>query len=135
MFWWRPALQVLSQENQDQNPWVYETEYQIPWSRVDSLSKLVKITDELGFYDKAVEMGFITDFRLYIHHTGDIWNVKVEWVYPTWEAMNAGWQASKVWEAVGVDEDKAKEIDGGFNWVMNDIIHQDNIYRLTVSVK
>ena len=128
------SITVFGQENWDSYPWVYETEYQIPWSRVDSLWKLNTISDELNFNGKAVEMGFVLDIRIYIHHTGGVWNVKVQWIYPSFEAINEPGWGKKVWEALGVDEEKVKEIRGGFNWVFNDVIHRDNIYRLISSV-
>ena len=128
------SITVFGQENWDSYPWVYETEFQIPWSRVDSLWKLNTISDELNFNGKAVEMGFVQDIRLYIHHTGGVWNVKIQRIYPSFEAINENGWGTKVWEALGVDEEKVKEINGGFNWVFNDVIHRDNIYRLISSV-
>ena len=92
------------------------------------------MSNELNFYGKAVEMGFVLDIRMYIHHTGGVWDVKVQWIYPFSEASNAEGWGKEVWEAVGVNEEKLKEIFGGFNWVFNDVIHRDNIYRLVVSV-
>ena len=128
------SITVFGQENWDSYPWVYETESQVPWSRVDSLDKLTTMSNELNFYGKAVEMGFVLDMRTYIHHTGGVWNVKVQWIYPSFEAINEQGWGTKVWEALGVDEEKVKEIRGGFNWVFNDVIHRDNIYRLISSV-
>ena len=127
---------VFCQEDQDQNPWVYETAYQVPWSKVDSFTKLLELTDDYGFYEKAKELGKIVDFRAYIHHTGDIWNVKIQWVHSTWKELNAGWKAKDVWEAIGVDEEEVKRINSGFSWIFDDeVIHFDNIYRLIIGAK
>ena len=128
------CITAFGQVNEDSTPWVYETEYQVPWSRIDSLLKLTTMSNELNFYGKAVEMGFVLDIRMYIHHTGGVWNVKVQWIYSSFEAINEPGWGKKVWEAVGVNEEKIKELDGGFNWVFNDVIHRDNIYRLLLSV-
>ena len=124
---------AFGQEKEDTRPYVYSMEFQIPWSRVDSLTKLVDLTDkEYKFYDKAKEMGYILDFRIMIHDTGNEWNVRIEWVYPSWEAIREPGWGKKVWEALEIDSAKVEEINAGFTWVTKDVIHRDNIYRLNI---
>jgi hypothetical protein len=124
---------MFGQADENVNPWVYETELQVPWSRVDSLMKLLNILEnEYDWFNKAVEIGPVLDIRIHIHHTGNVWNVKYQWIYPTWEAISKGINGKKVWEAVEPDVEKRKAINGGMNWVFNDIPHQDNIYQLVV---
>ncbi len=127
---------AYGQEQEDTQPWVYMSEFQIPWSRVDSLMKLENLSDtEWKWYEKAKEMGYILDFRFMIHHTGDQWNVRYEWVYPSWEAMNkTGW-AKEVSEAVEPDSAKREAVFAGYNWVFKDVIHRDQIYRLVIGAR
>jgi len=127
---------AFGQENQDNWPWVYMSEFQVPWSRIDSLMKLENITDkEWNWYEKAKEMGHIIDFRFMLHHTGDEWNVRYEWVYPSWEAMNKSDWMKEVSEAVEPDSTKRKPINEGYQWVFKDVTHRDQIYRLVIGAR
>jgi hypothetical protein len=127
---------AYGQEQEDTRPWVYMSEYQIPWSRVDSLVKFIELFNtELKWREKAIEMGYVLDIRIMMHHTGDEWNYRVEWVYPSWEAMrNPGW-GMKVWEAVEPDSTKRKAYISGPNWIFKDVIHRDQIYRLHLGAR
>ena len=127
---------AFGQEQEDTRPWVYMSEFQIPWSRIDSLMKLETVIDtEWKWYEKAKEMGYIIDFRFMIHHTGDEWNVKNEWVYPSWEAMNKSDWMKQVSETVEPDSVKRETVYAGFEWVFKDVIHRDQIYRLVTGAR
>ena len=122
---------VSAQEKEDTRPYVYCMEFQIPWSRIDSLEKMINVfVTKYNWVEKAKEMGFILDQRAYIHDTGSEWNYRIEWVYPSWEAMGkTGW-GMKVWEVVEPDTAIREAYFDGLDWVYKDVIHRDNIYRL-----
>ncbi len=122
---------AFGQEEKSTLPWVYMSEYQIPWSRMDSLIKLIDVFNiEYKWTEKAIEMGYVLDIRLMIHHTGNEWNYRAEWVYPSWEAMNIKGWGMQVWEAVMPDSAKREASFAGIDWIFKDVIHRDQIYRL-----
>ncbi len=119
---------AFGQEEKPTRPWVHVYEAQIPWSRVDSLDKLREAYDvKYKWEEKAKEMGYVLDIR--IMYTNDVWNYRVEYVYPSWEAMyNPGW-IGRVWEAVEPDSAKRAAINAGYGWAMKDVIGRSRIYR------
>jgi hypothetical protein len=122
---------TFGQEEKPNRPYIYMSEYQIPWSRVDSLVKILDLFEkEYKWREKAIELGYILDLRVMMHDTGNEWNYRVEWVYPSWEAIrNPGW-GMKVWEAVEPDSAKREVYFAAIDWIFKDVIHQDQIYRL-----
>jgi hypothetical protein len=110
-------------------PWVSVVEQQIPWSRMDSLQKLRKAYDlKYGWEEKAIELGHVLDIRIYF--TNDEWNCRIEYVYPSWEAMyNPGWVRS-TWEEILPDSVKHEDIDAGYSWVFKDVVSRFRVYRL-----
>lgn len=107
--------------------WVYGNYNKIPWSRVDSLSKLLKLYPMI---EKAKEMGHILDRRWLVHDTGNEYNVVIETVYPSWEAMGEGARMGEVFRALEADSARRAEVNAGFNWVFQDTDHYDVIYRV-----
>jgi hypothetical protein len=115
-------------------PWVHVRELQLPQSHVDSLQKLRKAYDlKYKWEEKAVELGYVLDIRIYF--TDDVWNCRMEWVFPSWEAMqNPGW-VLRTWEEVLPDSVKHEEIAAGYNWVMKDVVGRSRIYRLVTGAR
>jgi hypothetical protein len=110
-------------------PFVHVREFQLPWSHMDSLQKLRKAYDiKYKWEEKAIELGHVLDIRIYF--TSDVWNCRMEWVFPSWEAMNnPGW-VLRTWEEVLPDSVKHEEIAAGYDWVMKDVVSRSRIYRL-----
>ena len=110
-------------------PWVSVIEYQLPWSHMDSLQKLRKAYDiKYKWEEKAIELGHVLDIRIYL--TNDVWNCRMEWLFPSWEAMNnPGW-VRQTWEEVLPDSVKLEDIEAGYGWVTNDVVSRGRIYRL-----
>ena len=110
-------------------PWVSVIEYQLPWSHMDSLQKLRKAYDiKYKWEEKAIELGHVLDIRIYF--TNDVWNCRMEWLYPSWEAMmNPGW-GRQTWEEVLPDSVKHEDIEAGYGWVFKDVVSRWRAYRL-----
>ncbi len=110
-------------------PFVHVREFQIPKSRVDSLHKIIEAYDiKYKVYEKAIELGYVLDIRIYI--TDDVWNHRIEWVYPSWEAMNnPGW-IKRTWEEVLPDSVKNEEVAAAWEWATKDVVTRSRIYRL-----
>jgi hypothetical protein len=115
-------------------PWVSVVEYQLPWSHVDSLQKLRKAYDlKYKWEEKAVELGHVLDIRIYF--TNDVWNCRMEWLYPSWEAMmNPGW-VLRTWEEVLPDSVKHEDIAAGYDWVFKDVVSRWRAYRLVTGAR
>lgn len=116
------------------NPFVHVREFQVPKSRVDSLNKIIKAYDiKYKVREKAIELGYVLDIRIYI--TDDVWNYRMEWVYPTWEAMiNPGW-IRRTWEEVLPDSVKHEEVAAAWGWAINDVVTRSRIYRLSYGAR
>jgi len=110
-------------------PWVSVVEYQMPWSHLDSLQKLRKAYDiKYKWEEKAIELGHVLDIRIYF--TNDVWNCRMEWLFPSWEAMNnPGW-VRRTWEEVLPDSVKHEDIEAGYEWVFKDVVSRWRGYRL-----
>ena len=107
-------------------PWIYISSYKIPWSRVDSLTKLVAL---YPVPDKAMENGTVMDYHMIVHHTGDEYNIVIVNVYESWDSMGEGNGFSAAFEDLEPDAERRAEVTAGFNWVFADTEHHDNIYR------
>ena len=115
-------------------PFVHVREFQFPRSQLDSLQKLRKAYDiKYKVEEKAIELGHVLDIRIYI--TDDVWNCRIEWIYPSWEAMNnPGWIV-RTWEEVLPDSVKHEEIAAGYDWVFKDVTTRSKIYRLVTGAR
>ncbi len=125
---------TFGQEQEDNRPWVYMLERQLAWSKVDSAMKLREAYDvKYKWKEKAIEMGYVLDIRIMI--TNDLWNYRIEWVYPSWGAMyNPGW-IGRVWEELEPDSKKREEINAAYDWVFKDAIRRGQIYRLVTGAR
>ena len=125
---------ALSQEQEDTRPWVYMLERQLSWSQADSAMKLREAYDvKYKWEEKAIEMGYVLDIRIMI--TNDLWNYRIEWVYPSWEAIyNPGW-AKRVWEELEPDPKKREEINAAYQGVFKDTPGRGQIYRLVTGAR
>jgi len=106
--------------------WIYISSYKIPWSRVDSLTKLNKLYPVVA---KAKENGTVLDFHMLVHDTGDEYNVVIVNVYESWESMGEGNGFGAAFEELEPDADRRAEVNAGYGWVFADTEHMDNIYR------
>ena len=115
-------------------PWVSVVEYQMPWSHMDSLQKLRKAYDiKYKWEEKAIELGHVLDIRIYF--TNDVWNCRMEWLFPSWEAMNnLGW-VLRTWEEVLPDSVKHEDIQAGYEWVFKDVVSRWRVYRLATGAR
>lgn len=107
-------------------PWIYISSYKIPWSRVDSLTKLNKLYPVVA---KAIENGTVLDHHTIVHHTGDEYNVVIVNVFESWESMGEGAGYGAAFRELEPDADRRAEVNAGYNWVFADTDHRDNIYR------
>jgi hypothetical protein len=107
-------------------PWIYISAYKIPWSRVDSLTKLNKLYPVVA---KAKENGTILDYHMTVHHTGDEYNILIVTVFESWESMGDGRGFGDAFRELEPDEARRAEVNAGYQWVFADTKHKDNIYR------
>jgi len=115
-------------------PFVHVREYQFPQNKLDSMQKL-RIAYDIKYKvrEKAIELGHILDSRIYI--TDDLWNCRIEWIYPSWEAMyNPGW-IHRTWEEVLPDSVKYEDVLAGYQWVLKDVTTRSRIYRLVTGAR
>ncbi len=123
-----PILQAQDMEEVPV-PFVYVSEYQVPWDRVDSLTTLLQAYPE--WVAKAREMGHVLDYQTWIHLYGDEWNVVIVRTFPSQEAWNnqeSGWLQS-VNRMVEPDSARRAANSEGFAWVYDGVPHRDNLYR------
>jgi hypothetical protein len=130
-----PVPILFAQEDQSENPYVLEVEFQIPLNKLDSLEKLFVLIGESGYINKAVEMGYILDSRAHILQIGEEWNVKIQWIYPSWDSMNEDWDPLTVWNATGLDEEEIKKVRDGTNGMFSEAPKRNRIYRLITYAK
>ncbi len=107
-------------------PWIYITSHKIPWSRIDSLTKLNKLYPVIA---KAKENGTLLDYHMIVHQYGDEYNVLVVRVYESWESLGEGSGFGAAFEELEPDEERRAEVNAGYNWVFDGTVHKDNIYR------
>ncbi len=125
---------IIAQEEPDapekqkkETPYWYVSSFKIPWEKVDSLQKLIKMYT-IPTLVEVKKIGRLLDYHILIHNTGDEYNVVIMSKFSSWEALDkgAGWtEASKVVEP---DEEKRKKVSEAFNWVFEGSVHKDNIY-------
>jgi hypothetical protein len=122
------ASTVLAQETQtkDKAYW-YTSSFKIPWAKVDSLKKLVKMYVN-PIVAQAKKSGRILDYRVLIHHTGDEYNVVIMEQYPSWVAIDKGNGFADAFKVVEPDAAKRKVGYAAWNWVFEGVVHIDNIY-------
>ena len=114
-------------ETEEAEPaWIYMSSWKIPFSRVDSLSKLVKL---YPIPEKAIENGALLDYHMIVHHTGNEYNMVIVSVYESWESMGEGNGFGAAFRELEPDEDRRAEFNAGLQWVFSDAEHVDNIYR------
>jgi hypothetical protein len=109
-----------------EEPWIYITSHKIPWSRIDSLTKLNKLYPVTA---KAIENGTILDYHMIVHSYGDEYNVLEVRVFESWESMGEGGGFGAAWEELEPDEERRAEVNAGYAWVFDGTVHKDNIYR------
>ena len=106
--------------------WIYITSHKIPWSRIDSLTKLNKLYPVVA---KAIENGTILDYHMIVHAYGDEYNVLDVRVFESWESMGEGNGFGTAFEELEPDEERRAEVNAGYAWVFAGTVHKDNIYR------
>jgi len=106
---------------------VYTSFNKVPWSRVDSLIQLNRMSPTVR--DMAIEMGCYLDRRMMIHHTGTEFNVVVMTSYPTWQSiMSRSGCGGRAFRAAVPDSALRRAINEGNNWVFGENEHRDIIY-------
>jgi hypothetical protein len=108
--------------------YISTTAHRVPFSRVDSLRKLLKATKAVA--DEAKRRGGILDDMWLIHAWGGEYNVVEVTTWKSWAAIEdstLGFDAA--YRKVYPDSAKRKPIDDGFSWVFEGVSHVDNIYR------
>jgi hypothetical protein len=128
------APHIASAQEQDTpSPFWYVSEYKVPWSKVDSLSSLLRADEEL--VKEAVRRGNVLESKVLIHHTGDEQNLVYMNKYPTWEAINAdpglGPIATESW-----GEDRAQARNDAWDWIFETSggAHRDRIFTEAASL-
>lgn len=121
------APNLKAQEKKDVHYW-YVSSYKIPWSKIDSLNKFVK-KYTIPVVEEAKKQGYILDYNLLIHHTGDEYNVVIMNKYSSWEEMGKGNRFNKVMEKLYPDNAKRDSINSKIRWIFENPVHIDNIYR------
>lgn len=108
--------------------YVTATAHRVPFSRVDSLQKLLKATKAVA--EEVKRRGGILDNMWLIHAWGGEHNVVQVTTWKSWAAMEdttVGFAAAT--RKVYPDSTQRKRINDGFNWVFEGVSHVDNIYR------
>ena len=120
---------ILGQDQEDEDtPYWYVAEYQIPPQKMDSLRTLAKKSDPV--YEMAIDEGYILDYKELFHHTGGEYNFVRMIKYPSWSVIEEGPELGEVAEDAMPDKSKRQEIMKGFEWVFKGVQHKDNIYTV-----
>jgi len=123
---------AASRELQQQPaPYWYVSYYQVEWSKVDSLSKLVRAYT-LPIVEEQKKLGTLLDYRILIHSHGSRDNVVIVRKLASWAAIDRDTTLQIAYRRVFPDSLKRKEINGAFNWVFAGGLHRDEIYREVV---
>lgn len=104
------------------------TAHRVPFSRLDSLQKLLKATRAVG--DEAKRRGGILDNTWLIHAWGGDYNVVQVITWKSWAAITdttLGFAAAT--RKVYPDSTQRKRINDAFDWVFDGVSHVDNIYQ------
>jgi hypothetical protein len=117
-----------SPRSAESQSYISTTAHRVPFSRVDSLRKLLKATKAVT--DEAKRRGGILDDMWLIHAWGGEYNVVEVTTWKSWAAIEdttLGFGAAE--RKVFPDSMQRKRFDDGFNWVFEGVPHVDNIYR------
>jgi hypothetical protein len=122
------AFAAVSPTTADAQSYVSTTAWRIPFSRIDSLKKLIKTTKAVEV--EAKRRGGILDHMWLIHAWGNEYTAVEVTTWKSWAAiedttLDIGAAERKVYP----DSLQRKRIDDGFNWVIEGLSHEDNIYR------
>ncbi len=113
---------ATAQDDGDQAYW-YVSYYTVDWPKVDSLTKLWKMTEPVRAQAKAD--GEMLAWIGLVHHTGNEHNVVSMTKYPSWSAMNA---SSEAMRKVFTNANERARINEGYGYVFAGAPHQDVIY-------
>jgi hypothetical protein len=121
-------LCAASPTKADAQSYVSTTAWRIPFNRIDSLQKLIKATKAVEV--EAKRRGGILDHMWLIHAWGNEYTAVEVTTWKSWAAiedttLGIGAAERKVYP----DSLQRKRIDDGFNWVIEGLSHEDNIYR------
>jgi len=120
---------LLAQEEKSaEKPYWYISSYKVPWSKIDSLEKLVKMY-LVPVVAEAKKYGKILDYHYLIHEMGDEYNVVIMRKYSSWRIIDEDTSFEKAIEALEPDKAKRDSVNSRFNWVFKDSVHKDNIYH------
>jgi hypothetical protein len=117
-----------SVERAESQQYVSTTAFRVPFTRMDSLQKLLKATKAVD--QEAKRRGGVVDNVWLIHAWGGEYNVLNITTWKSWAAIQdtaLGFDAAT--RKVYPDSVQRKRIDDSFNWVFEGQPHVDNIYR------
>lgn len=124
-----PAM--ASAQDSDSDAYWYVSAYSVPWSKVDSLGKL--IDKDAPLVQAAIERGHIVEAKTLIHHTGNEWNVVFMTKYANWAAIDADPGLAGIAEEMWGEE--AREARGdAYGEIFGDGAHRDYIYNERASL-
>jgi len=122
------SFSIFAQEEQkDETPYWYASSIKIPWPKMDSLQQLYK-TYTIPIMEEAKKNGNILDYHIFIHHTGDQYNVVTMTKFPSWEAINETTSFRDYLEKYVPDKEERDKIFAAFSYVRSGYDHIDNIY-------
>jgi hypothetical protein len=122
-----PVFLFAQEEEKEEVPYWYVMSYKLPWSKMDSMQSLIK-KYTLPTVAEAKKEGKVLDYKVFIHHTGDEYNVLIMTKYPSWDAIDDGPGFREAFETLFPDEEEQKDVYGAFQWIFEGMEHFDNIY-------
>lgn len=118
---------LVAQENEeDTKPYWYASFCTIEWSRIDSLKQLKKRSIN-RIAEAAVKKGIILDYKMFFHHTGNVYNVVILTRHNSWCSIEKNW-FSATYKEMEPDEKKRKAFWDAYLWVFEGSPHYDCIY-------
>lgn len=120
-----PGLIAQDKEKVD-TPYWYVTTAKMDYAKVDSLFKIYK-EYMVPISKAAIKEGTILDFKMLRHHTGQEQMVLILTKYPSWSAIEKGWQ-SAAYKTIEPDEEIRKVFWDAVNWIWEGSPHTDTIY-------
>lgn len=115
---------AAAQDDDDDAYW-YVSMYSVPWSKVDSLGKL--IDKDAPLVEAAIERGHFVEGKVLIHNTGNEWNVMFMNKFANWAAIDANPGLADIAEEMWGEEARAARGEA-YGEIFGDGAHRDYIY-------
>lgn len=125
------SLRLDAQPAPTPQHYVTVASYQVDFSKVDSLSKLVRAYS-LPIADEAKKMGVLLEYRVLIHYYAGRDNVVILRKFNSWGAIQSDTSYNAAFRRLVPDSLKRRAINDAFSAIFGSNLHHDEIYAEVV---